>query len=147
MFFMTNSSIDVSDLSDFAKFQKRVKFRAKLLKDIRGRLQKEYLQVQKPEKATVRTLKVLEVVLVENPNKKRLYWPLDRIIELIPSRIRILKLKWCKSVIIRLIQRDFPLEIHLTEVDLSNDALLEVESPAEVTSDPPSKVLISRGKL
>ncbi|GBO33472.1 hypothetical protein AVEN_31634-1 [Araneus ventricosus] len=140
MFSMTNSSLDVSDLSDFAKLQKRVKFRAKLLKKIRGRFQKEYLLVQKTEKATARTLKVGEVVLVENPNKKRLYWPLDRIIELIPSRIRIFKLQCCNSVIIRLTQRDFPFEIQLTEVDLSNGAVLEAESPAEVPNYSPSTV-------
>ncbi|GBN99902.1 hypothetical protein AVEN_50831-1 [Araneus ventricosus] len=115
---------------------KRVKFRAKLLKDIRGRFRKEYLLVQKPEKAGVRTFKVGEVVLVENPNKKRLYWPLERILELIPSRVRILKLKCCNYVIIRLIQRDFPLEIQLAEVDLSNGSLLEAESSAKFPSYP-----------
>ncbi|GFY30691.1 uncharacterized protein TNCV_3118511 [Trichonephila clavipes] len=39
IFMMSNSSLDVADLdlSDFAKFQKRVKFRARLLKDLRRR--------------------------------------------------------------------------------------------------------------
>ncbi|GFW59064.1 integrase catalytic domain-containing protein [Trichonephila clavipes] len=89
MFMMSNASLDVTDLdlSDFARFQKRVKFRARLLKDPRGRFRKEYLGllVQKAHKTT-RALKVGEIVLIENPNKKRLYWPLGKVIELIPGR-------------------------------------------------------------
>ncbi|GFR06711.1 hypothetical protein TNCT_704061 [Trichonephila clavata] len=41
-------------------------------------------------------MKVGEIVLVENPNKKRLYWPLAKVLELLPGRdgnIRTLKLK------------------------------------------------------
>ncbi|GFS99473.1 integrase catalytic domain-containing protein [Trichonephila clavipes] len=54
MFMMSNASLDVTDLdlSDFARFQKRVG----------------------------------EIVLIEIPNKKRLYWPLSKVIELIPGR-------------------------------------------------------------
>ncbi|GBL99570.1 hypothetical protein AVEN_68834-1 [Araneus ventricosus] len=78
MFLMNNSSLNVTDLnlSDFAKFQKRLIFQAKRLKD-RGRFRKEYLglPVQRPEKRTARTLKAAEVFLVESTNKKRLYLP------------------------------------------------------------------------
>ncbi|GFW56801.1 hypothetical protein TNCV_160311 [Trichonephila clavipes] len=56
MFMMSYSSLDVTDLdlSDFAKFQKRIKFRARLLKDVRGRFRKEYLGLleQKAHTAT-----------------------------------------------------------------------------------------------
>ncbi|GFY63896.1 uncharacterized protein TNIN_23061 [Trichonephila inaurata madagascariensis] len=73
MFMMSNSCLDVTDLDlrDFAKFQKRVKFRARLLKDLRGRFREEYLGllVQKAHKTT-RALKVGEIVLIENPNNK-----------------------------------------------------------------------------
>ncbi|GFS91238.1 DUF5641 domain-containing protein [Nephila pilipes] len=76
---MGNSSIDVTDLDlyDFAKFQRRVKFRAKLLKILRERFRKEYLGllVQMAHK-TSRAFKIGEIVLIENPNKMRLYWPL-----------------------------------------------------------------------
>ncbi|GFV52739.1 DUF5641 domain-containing protein [Trichonephila clavipes] len=64
MFMMINTSLDVTDLvlSDFARFQKRVKFRARLLKDLRGRFRKEYLGllVQKAHKTT-RALKSAEM--------------------------------------------------------------------------------------
>ncbi|GFR22988.1 hypothetical protein TNCT_295441 [Trichonephila clavata] len=121
MFLMGNSSIEVIDLDlcDFAKFQRRVKFRVKLLKDLRGRFRKEYLGllVQKAHK-TSRAFKVGEIVLIENPNKKRLYWPLGKVIELIPGRggkVRTLKLRCSNSEIIRPIQRVFPLEIQSAE--------------------------------
>ncbi|GFW48438.1 integrase catalytic domain-containing protein [Trichonephila clavipes] len=64
MFMMSNASLDVTDLdlSDFARFQKRVKFRARFLKDLRGRFRKEYLGllVQKAHKTT-RALKSAEM--------------------------------------------------------------------------------------
>ncbi|GFW04050.1 integrase catalytic domain-containing protein [Trichonephila clavipes] len=89
MFMMSNASLDVTDLdlSDFARFQKRVKFRARLLKDLRGRFRKEYLGllVQNAHKTT-RALKVGEIVLIKTPNKERLYWSLGKVIELIPGR-------------------------------------------------------------
>ncbi|GFV55409.1 DUF5641 domain-containing protein [Trichonephila clavipes] len=123
MFMMSNASLDVTDLdlSDFARFQKRVKFRARLLKDLRGRFREEYigLLVQKAHKTT-RALKIGEIVLIENPNKKRLYWLLGKVIVLIPGRegkVRTLKLRCSNSEIIRPIQRLFPLEIQSAEME------------------------------
>ncbi|GFX62557.1 integrase catalytic domain-containing protein [Trichonephila clavipes] len=134
MFMKSNASLDVTDLdlSDFARFQKRVKFRARLLKDLRGRFRKKYLGllVQKAHKTT-RALKVGEIVLIENPNKKRLYWLLGKVIELIPGRdgkVRTLKLRCSNSEIIRPIQRVFPLEIQSAEMGESNDVPLNAEA-------------------
>ncbi|GFW20747.1 DUF5641 domain-containing protein [Trichonephila clavipes] len=134
MFMMSNASLDVTDLdlSDFAKFQKRVKFRARLLKDLRGRFRKENigLLVQKAPKTT-QALKVGEIVLIDNPNKKRLYLPLGKVIELIPGRdgkVCTLKLRCSNSEIIRPIQRVFPLEIQSPEMGESNDVPLDAET-------------------
>ncbi|GFR02869.1 DUF5641 domain-containing protein [Trichonephila clavata] len=134
MFLMGNSSTDVTDLDlcDFTKFQRRVKFRAKLLKDLRGRFRKEYLGlvVQKAHK-TSRAFKVGEIVLIENPNK-RLYWPLGKVVELIPGRdgkVRTLKLRCSNSEIIRAIQRVFPLEIQSVETAESDDVPLDADAP------------------
>ncbi|GFV78495.1 integrase catalytic domain-containing protein [Trichonephila clavipes] len=131
---MSIASLDVTvlDLSDFARFQKRVKFRARLLKDLRGRFRKEYLGllVQKAHKTT-RALKVGEIVLIENPNKKRLYWPLGKVIELIPGRdgkVRTLKLRCSNSEIFHPIQRVFPLETQTAEMGESNDVPLDAEA-------------------
>ncbi|GFY20215.1 integrase catalytic domain-containing protein [Trichonephila clavipes] len=134
MFMMSNASLDMTDLdlSDFARFQKRGKFRARLLKDLRGMCRKEYLVllVQKGHKTT-RALKVGEIVLIENPNKKRLYWPLGKVIQLIPGRdgkVRTLKLRCSNSEIIRPIQRVFPLEIQSAEIKESNDVPLDAKA-------------------
>ncbi|GFX52956.1 integrase catalytic domain-containing protein [Trichonephila clavipes] len=116
MFMMSNVSLDMTDLdlSDFARFQKRVKFRARPLKDLRGRFRKEYLGllVQKAHKTT-RALKV------------------GKVIELIPGRdgkVRTLKLRCSNSEIIRPIQRVFPLEIQSDEMGESNDVPLDAEA-------------------
>ncbi|GFY35953.1 uncharacterized protein TNCV_4843251 [Trichonephila clavipes] len=78
-----------------------------------------------------RALKVGEIVLIEDPNKKRLYWPLGKVIELIPGRdgtVRILKLRCSNFEIIRPIQRVFPLEIQSAEMGESNDVPLDAEA-------------------
>ncbi|GFR15926.1 DUF5641 domain-containing protein [Trichonephila clavata] len=120
---MRNSFTDVTDLElcDFAKFQKRVKFRAKFWKHLRQRFRKEYpgLLVQKSHK-TSRAIKVGEIVLIKNPNKEILYCPLGKVMELIPGRdgkVRTLKLICNKSEIIRPIQKVFPLEIQSVETE------------------------------
>ncbi|GFR33211.1 hypothetical protein TNCT_13871 [Trichonephila clavata] len=77
MFLITNTPAEVADLdlNDFAKFQRRVRFRAKLFKDLKCRFRKEYLGLlaQKSSKPISPKMKVGEIVLVKNPIKKRLY--------------------------------------------------------------------------
>ncbi|GFQ79234.1 hypothetical protein TNCT_588231 [Trichonephila clavata] len=76
-----------------------------------------------------RAFKVGEIVLIKNPNK-RLYWPLGKVIELIPRRdgkVRILKLRCSNSEIIHPIQRVFPLEIQSAEMAESNDVPLDAD--------------------
>ncbi|GFS44206.1 integrase catalytic domain-containing protein [Nephila pilipes] len=140
MFLMGNSSIVVTDLDlgDFAKIQRRVKYRAKLLKDLRGRFRKEYLGllVQKAHKTSL-AFKVGDIVLIENPNKKRLYWPLGKVVELIPGRdgkVRTLKLRCSNTEITHPIQRVFPLEIQSAETAESDDVPLDADAP-KIPSD------------
>ncbi|GFY52870.1 uncharacterized protein TNIN_44341 [Trichonephila inaurata madagascariensis] len=87
-----------------------------------------------------------EIVLIENPNKQRLYWPLGKIIELIPGRdgkVRTLKLRCCNSEINRPIQRVFPLEIQSAEMAKSNDVPLD----AEALKIPSAKVDVSESEM
>ncbi|GFT01922.1 DUF5641 domain-containing protein [Trichonephila clavipes] len=54
------------------------------------------------------------MVLIGNDNKKRLSWPIAKIIELIPGRdgeIRTVRLKTQHGAVIRPVQRIFPLEV------------------------------------
>ncbi|GFU60554.1 hypothetical protein TNCV_1729851 [Trichonephila clavipes] len=52
--------------------------------------------------------------MIEEPSKKRVYWPLGKVISLLPGRdgkVRTLKLKCKNSELIRPIQRVYPLEV------------------------------------
>ncbi|GFU73710.1 hypothetical protein TNCV_21951 [Trichonephila clavipes] len=75
--------------------------------------------------------KVSGIVIIENPNKKRLNWPLGKAVELIHGRdgkICTLKLRCSNSEIIHPIQRVFPLEIQSAEMAESHDVPLDAEA-------------------
>ncbi|GFW47480.1 integrase catalytic domain-containing protein [Trichonephila clavipes] len=58
--------------------------------------------------------KVGDVVMIEEPSKKRVYWPLGKVISLLPGRdgkVHTLKLKCKNSELIRPNQRVHPLEV------------------------------------
>ncbi|GFX42563.1 integrase catalytic domain-containing protein [Trichonephila clavipes] len=118
LFLNGKSSYDTVDLdlSEFSKFQKRIKYRRKLIHDFRSRFRKEYLgqlRQKRPGKPG-HDFKVGDVVMIEEPSKKRVYWPLGKVISLLPGRdgkVRTLKLKCKNSELIRPIQRVYPLEV------------------------------------
>ena len=143
MFLMTNSSFNVTDfdLNDFAKLQRRVRFRAKLFTDLKGRFRKEYLGLlaQNRSKARPHEFKVGEIVLVESPNKKRLYWPLAKVVELLPGKdghVRTLKLKCGSSVMLRPVQRVFSLEIQPEELPITSVSVKDVPESLATSDDP-----------
>ncbi|GFU92698.1 integrase catalytic domain-containing protein [Trichonephila clavipes] len=81
LFLNGKSSYDTVDLdlSEFSKFQKRIKYRRKLIHDFRSRFRKEYLgqlRQKRPGKPG-HDFKVGDVVMIEEPSKKRVYWPLE----------------------------------------------------------------------
>ncbi|GFW81637.1 DUF5641 domain-containing protein [Trichonephila clavipes] len=83
-----------------------MKYRIKLLSDLRQRFRKEYLSelIQKQNDNPVREPRIGEMVLIGNDNKKRLSWPIAKIIELIPGRdgeIRTVRLKTQHGTVIR----------------------------------------------
>ncbi|GFX16467.1 uncharacterized protein TNCV_601901 [Trichonephila clavipes] len=78
--------------------------------------------------------------LIGNDNKKRLSWPIAKIIELIPGRdgeIRTVRLKTQHGTVIRPVQRIFPLEVQAIS---NSDKELKEES-ISVKSTKPEKVL------
>ncbi|GFX33660.1 DUF5641 domain-containing protein [Trichonephila clavipes] len=80
------------------------------------------------------------MVLIGNDNKKRLSWPIAKIIELIPGRdgeIRTVRLKTQHGTVIRPVQRIFPLEV---QAIANSDKELKEES-VSVKSTKPEKVL------
>ncbi|GFT21338.1 integrase catalytic domain-containing protein [Trichonephila clavipes] len=97
--------------------RKRQIFRVKMIKELRERFRKEYLgqlvqhHRQHPQSSNIQ---VGDIVLIGNDVKKRLQWPLARVIELIPGKdglVRTVRVKTQHSILVRPIQRIFPLEV------------------------------------
>ncbi|GFT48352.1 integrase catalytic domain-containing protein [Trichonephila clavipes] len=86
MFLHSYSVSDIEEL-DSQKLSKRIKYRRKLLNDLRQWFRREYLSelIQKSNEKSSRELKVGGIVLIEDDNKKRLFWPMAKITELIPD--------------------------------------------------------------
>ncbi|GFY03492.1 integrase catalytic domain-containing protein [Trichonephila clavipes] len=118
MFLIENRCSDTTDIDELNSrdLRKRMKYRIKLLSDLRQRFRKEYLSelIQKQNDNRVREPRIGEMVLIGNDNKKRLSWPIAKIVELIPGRdgeIRTVRLKTQHGTVIRPVQRIFPLEV------------------------------------
>lgn len=92
-----------------------------LKEELRQRFRREYLglQIAKVGVKEPRTLKIGEVVLIGSDSKKRMDWPLGRVMELIPSRSdqveRTAVLKTQNGYVTRPVQRLFPLELDWNE--------------------------------
>ncbi|GFT21860.1 integrase catalytic domain-containing protein [Trichonephila clavipes] len=144
MFLIENRCSDTTDIDELnsTDLRKRMKYIIKLLSDSRQRFRKEYLSelIQKQNDNRVREPRIGEMVLIGNDNKKRLSWPIAKIIELIPGRdgeIRTVRLKTQHGTVIRPVQRIFPLEV---QAIANSDKELKEES-VSVKSTKPEKVL------
>ncbi|GFX69799.1 integrase catalytic domain-containing protein [Trichonephila clavipes] len=144
IFLIENRCSDTTDIDELNSrdLRKRMKYRIKLLSDLRQRFRKEYLSelIQKQNDNRVREPRIGEMVLIGNDNKKRLSWPIAKIIELIPGRdgeIRTVRLKTQHGTVIRPVQRIFPLEV---QAIANSDKELKEES-ISVKSTTPEKVL------
>ncbi|GFS50986.1 integrase catalytic domain-containing protein [Trichonephila clavipes] len=144
MFLISNKNSNIEDIEELNSnsLNKRIKYRSKLLKDLRQRFRNEYLSqlIQKHNEKESRDPQIGEVVLVGDDNKKRLFWALAKIIELIPGRdgkIRTVRLKTQHGKMLRPIQRIYPLEIRSNEnlqrgLEESIPTVSETLSPDEV---------------
>ncbi|GBM77995.1 hypothetical protein AVEN_131389-1 [Araneus ventricosus] len=105
-----NSSTGHIDLVETQSFKKRIKFRTKLLKDLRLRFRKEYLSLlisKQSRNKNVREPQIGEVVLIGDDGKKLLNWPLAIIMEVLPGRdgkVRAVKVKTQSGVTSRPVQ-------------------------------------------
>ncbi|GFW63682.1 DUF5641 domain-containing protein [Trichonephila clavipes] len=135
MFLGESHSYSVSDVEevDSQKLSKGIKYRRKLFNDLRQRFRREYLSelIQKSNEKSSREPKVGEIVLIGDDNKKRLFWPMVKIIELISGRdgkIRTVKLKTQHGTVLRQVQRVYPLEIRANENCVTEEVTGERES-------------------
>ncbi|GFY52344.1 DUF5641 domain-containing protein [Trichonephila inaurata madagascariensis] len=126
------SDSDTEEL-DSKKISKRIKDRRKLFNDLKRRLRREYLNelIQKSNEKSSREPKVGEIVLIGDDNKKRLFWSMANIIELIPGRdgkICTVKLKTKHETVLRPVQRVYTLEIRAIENCVTQEVAGEGES-------------------
>jgi len=102
---------------------------------LRQRFRKEYLgQLVLATKKKVRQLQPREIVLLGVEYSKRLEWPLAVVEELIPGRdgeVRLVKLRTASGVLLRPIQRLYPLEIYEEELPISDQTSVGVTQEAE----------------
>ncbi|GFY37806.1 DUF5641 domain-containing protein [Trichonephila inaurata madagascariensis] len=114
MFLIENRCSDTTGIDGLNSrdLRKRVKYRIKLLRDLRKRFEKEYLGelIQKQNDNWVQEPRVGEKVLNGKDNKKRFSWPIAKIIELIPGRDGEIRTAQHGTVILP-VQRIFPLEV------------------------------------
>ncbi|GFW48562.1 integrase catalytic domain-containing protein [Trichonephila clavipes] len=126
MFLEENRNLDVPDINyrDTVNLRKRVRYRQKLLNDLRHRIQKEYLGLliqNKNKKGPLSEVWLGEIVLIGDDIKKRMHWPLAKVIRLIPGKdgkIRTVELKTRTGTMLRPIQRVYPLEVQSTETPM-----------------------------
>ncbi|GBM82681.1 hypothetical protein AVEN_55678-1 [Araneus ventricosus] len=118
MFLIENQNFSTGDIDlvETQNFRRRIKFKAKLLKDLRLRFRKEYLSLlieKQGRNKNVREPQIGEVVLIGDDSKKRLNWPLAIIMEVLPGRdgkVRTVKVRTQSGVTTRPVQRIYTLE-------------------------------------
>ncbi|UYV84066.1 hypothetical protein LAZ67_X001042, partial [Cordylochernes scorpioides] len=117
MFLHDSKYVGVPDLDklDSKKFQDRYRHCQRLREALRSRFRSEYLG-QLVQKANERTpkLSVGVVVIVKVEDKRRLHWPMARIVELFPGRdghSRVAKVRTKLGTHIRPVQKLYPLEV------------------------------------
>lgn len=104
------------ELNESDKLRVRFNFMRTLWGELKQRFQKEYLSllVSKSRKKPTRELRVGELVIVGDDQRKRLDWPLGRILELSPGKdgiVRVARIKMNGGDFIRPVQRLYPLEV------------------------------------
>ncbi|GFS54436.1 putative RNA-directed DNA polymerase from transposon X-element [Trichonephila clavipes] len=144
MFLVENRNLDVPDIDyrDTVNLRKRVRYQQKLLNDLRHRFRKEYLGLliqNKNKKGPLSEVRLGEIVLIGDDIKKRMHWPLAKVIRLISGKdgkIRTVKLKTHTGTMLRPIQRVYPLEVQSTETpnDPLNDCTI-TNSISSISSD------------
>lgn len=153
MFIQSLMGNDVEDLDQIEAtcLEKRWNYLQSVREGLKKRFSKEYLGMlcnSKPARSD--KLEVGDIVLVGSDNKRRLEWPLAKVLELRPGRdgvSRLVKLLTKNGEILRPLQRIYPLEIHSIPVDAysTDDVLCDPGSEDEkepdnvMPADPPNE--------
>ncbi|GFX02573.1 DUF5641 domain-containing protein [Trichonephila clavipes] len=124
------------DLIDSQRMNRRFLYRQRIRQELRKRFRLEYLgqlkSFSKSRKEDV--IKEGDIVLIGDTNSKRIYWPLAKVIKLIPGRdgrVRVVEVSTSSGSFLRPIQRLYPLEVSGTDIsDLPEQIKRDTEGPS-----------------
>ncbi|GFS53050.1 pro-Pol polyprotein [Trichonephila inaurata madagascariensis] len=141
MFIQETRAVGVPDLDNLDKINISItyQYQQTLRDNLRKRFRDEYLSmlVQQHNRSEARQVKLEDIVIVGSDTKKRLDWPLGKIIGMFQGKdgcTRVVKLKTTGGEIVRPVQRLFPLE-------LNNDDPIIFSIRDPVPSDKDIKIL------
>ncbi len=115
-------NIPEAELVDGKGLSKRWEYIQRIRTDLRSRYKKEYLGQMASSRGPKenRSIKVGDVVIVGQENKKRIEWPIGKISEVFPGKdgiIRTVKVKTTEGVLLRPLQRIYPMEVPVFSKD------------------------------
>ncbi|GFQ70079.1 DUF5641 domain-containing protein [Trichonephila clavata] len=117
------------DKIDKTNINKKYRYVQRLRQILKERFRTEYLGFLRSSiPKRLDQIKVGDVILIGREDKRRLYWPLAKVIELFPGRdgrTRLVKLKTGKGTLLRPVQRLYPLEV--TESTKAMDINLDLK--------------------
>ncbi|GFW69035.1 DUF5641 domain-containing protein [Trichonephila clavipes] len=100
---------------------RRFLYRQRIRQELRKRFRLDYpgqlKSFSKSRKEDV--IKEGDIVLIGDTNSKRIYWPLAKVIKLIPGRdgrVRVVEVSTSSGSFLRPIQRLYPLEVSGTDI-------------------------------
>lgn len=141
-----NASFPEEGLITGKKLQEQWRRIKEFSENLKNRFRREYLGqlVEHSKSSTTSKINVGDIVLVGSDNKKRLEWPMARVVEIIPSadnEIRTARVKTKLGCLVRPLQRLYPLEMSkanskpFVPKDMQNQKLQEEESKQKTEAD------------
>ncbi|OXA64746.1 Pro-Pol polyprotein [Folsomia candida] len=118
---ITEADFPEEELLDGQALRSKYRDLRQLRQELKSRFVKEYLSqlVQRGKEKKSPEFRVGDVVLIGSDDKRRIIWPMARILELIVGRdghVRVAKLKTANGLLTRPLQRLFPLEVSTEEI-------------------------------
>jgi len=146
---MDSPSISDRELLEEHNFQNMCLYRKEFMDEIKVRFRREYLSqlVNRGKEKVVRELKVGDVALLGNDNKKRLEWILARVMEALPGKdgnVRLVRVKAAGKILLSPIQLLYPLEVSSYLENPIQDDKKDSESECRVPVDKNDELKVLR---
>lgn len=136
------------DLLDRVDLNKRITYQQTLREQLRKRFRSEYLSqlvLRQEKNTTYKRVKIGDIVLIECEDKRKIFWPMAKVIKLYPGKdtnVRVVRLKTSTKEMVRPVQKIYPLEL---ESSVEEKQIVEGEKEA-IVSLPPTlrKLFVTR---